>query len=266
MNAANDLERAYQLTLRSPAGRPELFRQLLKSALWFLLPFHPEMQGVVRLENGEPIPFEQLKCSDGVFVPIYTSDQRAIESAKRLNAASPPGSRSQKHIIAEMDGLALFKTLAAQNLQVVINPACGTDPLFFPLDAVKKIADGTAQEPFQPAAGERGIVKVVEPADYPTDFVQPLFDYLRTRSEIDAVWLLQQTDAPPDKIVYALGILASGDVEHVENDLGIVGHPVRPKGAEFTVVRLDVKNPAIKNMIAGFPPFYAAPGFVWPSA
>jgi hypothetical protein len=225
-----------------------------------MVPFHPEMEGTVKLENGEPIPFEKVKCSDGVFVPIYTSEQRAIQSVKKLKSGS------QKCVIAEMDGLALFKTLYAQNLQAVINPACDTDPLFFPFDAVKKLADGSALQSVDFSPRERGTVKVVEPADYPTDFIQPLFDYLRKQSEISAVWLLQQTNAATEKTVYVLGVVAEGNVEQLRTDLTIVGHPVCPKEAEFGVALLDLTNPEHKSLIVGFTPFYAAAGFVVPPA
>ena len=78
----NELDRAIKSMQRSNAVAPELYRQLIAGELWFLLPYHPEMEGAyMQVQNGSPFPFCVQTEPDGEeIVPIFSSEARLEES------------------------------------------------------------------------------------------------------------------------------------------------------------------------------------------
>lgn len=255
----NDLEQAYLSGLRGPEGRPDLFRQLRESILAFLMPYHPELEEMMELEGGDALSFIVWEGPKGSFVPIFTSMERAEQAVKQV------GAEDTQQSLAEMPGEMLFKVLTTQQRGVVINPACGMGEMFLDLNAVKMLADGSILKPIATGAKQGGGVKIVDPADYPTDFIQPLFRFLRGRAEVKAAWLLQRDPAPdPAKPFYIFGLLATGDAEQLEQDFAVVAQSSRLHGADFGVILLDVKIPKMAAVMAKFPPVYAAPDFCPP--
>lgn len=74
----------------------------------------------------------------------------------------------------------------------MLNPACGTGEFYLDLAAVRLLADGSILKPIQPAGGPpvNRRMTIVKPENYPTDFLQPLFQFLRGGPEALAGWLL----------------------------------------------------------------------------
>jgi hypothetical protein len=102
----------------------------------------------------------------------------------------------------------------------------------------------------------------MDPADYPTDFLQPLFEFLRSRPEVQAAWVFEepQEDAAAGRhFVFAL--LALDADEQLEQDFVVVAQNARPKGTQFGVMMLDPRDPVQSGIIRKCLPFYAAPGF-----
>lgn len=101
-NAQNELERAFAKTLRGPEGRPEFFRQLRAVTLTFLMPYHPEMEGMIGLKNGDTMTFSVWNSPKGGFIPIFTSLARAEQAIKAI------GAKDKTFCLAEMNGAELF--------------------------------------------------------------------------------------------------------------------------------------------------------------
>src|SRR5436309_7974820 len=81
---ANELDRAIMAVQRSKAGLPELYRQLAAGELWFLIPYHPEIEGdLLELKNGSPLPFASLTDQHGEVVPLFSSEARVEEALEK---------------------------------------------------------------------------------------------------------------------------------------------------------------------------------------
>jgi hypothetical protein len=105
----------------------------------------------------------------------------------------------------------------------------------------------------------------VNPADYPTDFLQPLFQFLRTRPEVKAAGLFREVtpDGRPGSYVFMLK--ATGHEAALEQGFRIVANSACPKDAAYGVTFLRAKNAKHVAVTSQFAPFYAAPGYPAPS-
>jgi len=259
----NDLERAY-VSIRGPESYPAVLRLLLDSNLIFLIPYHPEFEdATIKLKEGDLLPkFVIWKSSgkEGNRIPIFTSVERANDSCKKMKI------RDGTYHLMEMRGQELFNILTLQPTPVVINPMSDFSSMFMGLHEIKGLADGSIFRPKTDGVQRKAIATVVPPADYPTDFIQPLFRFLRDRSEIKAVWLLRQTKGEATKeFVYVFLLKAVGDTKRVQEDFFAAARIACPKNVAFNMTFLDETNASIVKMISTHTPFYAAPDYKTPS-
>jgi len=120
---ANDLDRAIMAVQRSKASLPELYRQLAAGELWFLLPYHPEIEGeLLELKNGSPLPFASLTDQQGEAVPLFSSEVKLI---------SPP--------IDSMIDLTMYRP----------RPVPSTLPKFRALPALNKLLESKKHPPYE---------------------------------------------------------------------------------------------------------------------
>ncbi len=94
----NALNRAILALNRSKAATPEFYRQLAEGELWFLLHYHPEIEGeMLELKNGAPIPFAVCQEKEKELVMLFSSEARGDEALQKgqvpprtFSAASMP--------------------------------------------------------------------------------------------------------------------------------------------------------------------------------
>ncbi len=259
----NDLERAYFAAAKwTPASR-ELFRQLRESVLVFLAPYHPEMVGMMKVGNGDRMLFDVWTNGQEDHIPIFTSLERAEQALKVTKRWAMP------HTVVEMKGLELFHCLTGHthDYKVVINPGCVPGGMVLNQDRVRELWDGSVFKLLPPVEKVRRPSEIVDAADYPTDFIQPLFEFLRGKPLARAAWLFRQSPPPKSgETSYIIGLLITGETgSELEQDLVVVAEHVCPPNCSFGVAILDPKKPSVAVATANFPPFYAAPDYHGPS-
>ena len=195
---------------------------------------------------------------------MFTSEERAEQA---LKATGKPANRQN---VLRMKGEELFRAIAARKppCGMVINPACGTGEMLLDHAAVKLLADGSILKPLRPEKREEGVVRIVEPADYPTRLLEPLFQYLRRCASVRAAWLFRhQTALPSAEPTYIVGLLMAdgGHARRVEQDLIVVSKGVRPI-VNCSATVLNLNDPAVAAATAKFAPFYAAPDYSPPKS
>ncbi len=80
----NKLDRTIKVMQRSRAGFPDFCRELSTGELWFLVPFHPEVEGeTLELKNGSQLPFAMLQDQAGEVVPVFSSEARLQEGLEK---------------------------------------------------------------------------------------------------------------------------------------------------------------------------------------
>jgi hypothetical protein len=257
----NELEQAFVKAGRGAEGYPELFRQLRKAKLFFLIPYHPEAIGEFQVANGNSMTFVQFGNKEGeTCIPILTSELRVKHALEKLDIAN------KLHGLGEMNGMELFDVLRMMNNNVCINAASGLGEITMNPKTVEKIADGSILTgPDENAPQEQGKVEIVNAADYPTKMLQPLFQFLREQPAARAAWLFRQLmPEKPAEICYVFGLLITGDGKALKQDFSCIANSQSKAGHGVFVV--DLNNPTLAAVLEKFPPFFAAPDFRWPDS
>lgn len=261
MKPQNELERLLMARHFGPQFYPDVFRLLRASPLVFFLPYHPELPGTSdTVRNGDLLPPFVIWESEeqGRTIPVFSSPHLARKAWRTV------GVEDSAYVMGEMSGQDLFELLSFQPDSIVINPACSSNTMYLDVTAVKKLADGSILDP-EGGEMKEGIASIVDPADYPTDFLQPLFYFLRGRPEVRAAWLLQEDTEPGVPISYVFVLQVTGQVLEVERDFRVVARSACPPNVGYGVTFFDPANESLVQLTREAMPFFAAPDFRGPN-
>lgn len=183
----NDLDLALMALGKSKSALPRFLRELGKGELWFLIPYHPEViDQEMRIENGMMSPFVELVDATGPLVPVFSSYERAEEA---LRVAKVP---ANTYAAASMQAVLVLEVLSKMEIRGMLNQSCKTGQMILSPEMMRDVADGSA---FQPEECDGEIVThrlhIIDPADYPTDLLQPVFEILRQHRNFRAAWVLE---------------------------------------------------------------------------
>ncbi len=261
----NELDRAIMAMRQSQAAAPELYRQLILGELFFLLPYHPEMEGGARMQiqTGAPLPFCVQTEPDGrEVVPIFSSEAR-LEECLRTGDVPP-----NRFLCGAMPAVQVLELIGKSGYPAVINRGCVTGELTFPPDLLCDLADGSIFTASGPSETKQMAVTVLDPADYPTDLVQCAFEFIRQHRAFRAGWVLQLPAAAADGAAgpkYQLLFLVSPREPALLHDLNLALHCSPPEGIEFEIGTLEETDTVqIMTLYAKAQPFYIAQDFVRP--
>lgn len=259
----NKLDYALAAFLRSRSAMPELLRQLAAAeTLYSLVPYHPEVvDGEMSIQNGSPFPFIRLQGEEGDTVPIFSCLDRVEESLERA------GVPANTFVSAALPGRQMLEVIGVMNFHAELNKSCHPGSFIMPPAMMRDLACG---EVFQPKAetglSEERTLKFIDPADYPTDLVQPLFELMRRHKNFRAAWIFGLPEPPltADLTRYQLMVLMDPRDEHIFHELNIVAQNACYKTVEVHLGRLREDDPAYMESFVDLapPPFYAAPDFV----
>jgi hypothetical protein len=250
----NDLDHAIMALYRSKAATPEFYRQLAQGELWFLLLYHPEIEGeVLELKNGSPIPFALYQEDGKEFVMLFSSEARVEEALRKGNVPSRTFSAGS------MPARQVLEVVGKCGLSAIVNRACATGAMFIPPDLMRDLADGSALQPI-PETGKReeGTLKILDPADYPTGLVQAVFEFVRHHSNFRAVWVFGTLPPPAEGRSYQLLFFMEPRGEVLFHDLNMIVQAAAG-GTEVALGLLSDED--VKGIAGVAPPFYAARDF-----
>lgn len=256
----NDVDRAIVAAIRSRANLPDLFRVLLaQEELFFLVPFHPEVAGEeVELRSDMPLPFVQLADKQGTFVPIFSSCERADEGMEK--GGVPPNT----YLPAAMPAVQILEILGRASLRAALNLSCSTGTITLPPDLLRDLASGEAlgaKPATQTGTREEGTVQSIDPADYPTDLVQRLFESLRKYPQFRAAWIftLPEEKRASAGARYQVLVLMDPRDDAAYNDLRLVA-ATKAQGEDDVALGLldETDSAALKKLYASAEPFYRA--------
>jgi hypothetical protein len=262
----NDLDKAIMAFMRSKSALPEVLRCIREGDLYLLVPFHPEVANeTMELKNGMPMPFARIQTKHGVAVVAFSSEARVEEGLKKGNV--PP----HTYMAAMMPALQALEIVGKMNLNLTVNKSCATGELTLPPKALRDMADGTALKPagIDPAKTEQLRLDIVNPADYPTDLLQPVFELLRKHKHFRAAWIFTRTfegqPAPAHKPYYILVLMEPRDAV-IFHDFNLVAQSAKGKH-EVNVSLTQADGPEyIASLFRQVRPFYVAADYQPPAA
>ena len=239
---------------------PELYRQLGRGELSFLVPYHPEVEGAdMELTNGMTMPFSQIADKHGPVVPLFSSFDRAQEAMEKFQL--PPRTYS----VGSMAAKLVLEILGGAELRAVVNKGCKTGEVTIPADLMRDVASGKVFEPANLDGDEpeqRQTLKIVDPADYPTDLLQPAFEILRRHRNFRATWIFgfpNEESLPVEERRYQLLVLMEPRDEVIFHELAMVLGAVRVQMPNVESGLLDEKDHAyIGELFRNAAPFFTA--------
>lgn len=259
----NDLDRAIIAMGRSQAALPELMRQLTEGELWFLTPYHPEIEGEeIEVTRGMNMPFSTFQDAEGPHVPMYSSQERLDE------ALAGSGLPVEKFLAAAMPALQALGMLGGMELRAALNKGCRTTgELMLPPNMMRALANGTAFSPTEDPESVEMEVAMVDPADYPTELIQAAFEILRKHRNFRAVWLAEHDHGNPTpaggRHFQFLALMDPRDAAIFHEFNLVVQSAAAPHDAG--VGYLDESAPeSIAQIWQQTPPFYVAADFSQP--
>jgi hypothetical protein len=216
----NDLDRAILALQRSTAATPEFYRQLAQGELWFLVRYHPEIEGEnIELKNDAPMPFILFKVrGGGSAVALFSSAERVEECLEKSKIPE------RRYSTGSMPARQMLEILGAQNLKAVLNQGCAAGAVTLPPNLMRDLADGSALKPIVPAATVQHRLTILNPADYPTHLIQPLFELMRRHAQFRAAWVCAfppAVDQPVHPPLYQFLILMDPRDERLFHDLNM---------------------------------------------
>jgi hypothetical protein len=195
-NPLSDLDRAIVAAHRSPSALPELCRQLCQGELFLLIPHHPEFgqDDQLELRNGMEVPFVIQPEGEGEVVLIFSSEERAQEGMRRGKV--PPGT----YRIVSMSAIQALEVLGKVGLRALVNKCCAMPQLILPPELMRDIASGKVFQSSDVTSREMEEItlRLLDPADYPTDLIQPVFEILRKHRQFRAAWIFTYPPAATD--------------------------------------------------------------------
>lgn len=262
----NELDRALQAVHKSPAAIPDLYRRLSEGELYLLVPYHPEViDEAIEIKNGAPFPFAMLSDDEGEVVPIYSSSERAEEGLERGQV--PPAT----FLIGSMPAVQALEVLGKMNLRAVLNKSCTTPEFTIPPDLMRDLASGEVLEPMTEGNRQTFSLDLLDPADYPTYLVQPVFEYLRRQKQYRAAWIFRSPSEEAKASAkgghgYHLAFLMDPRDRIVHHDLNlIIAAALSWSDDELTHGLIDETDPVeVAGLFRQAPPFYVAVDFAQP--
>jgi hypothetical protein len=262
----NKLDRAILAMQRSPAEAPALYRQLTTGELYFLLPYHPEIEAGERMQiqPGSRFPFCVQPQPDGVeVVPIFSSEARVEESLRK--GAVPP----DKFLCGAMPAVQVLELIGTMGFPAVLNRGCTTGEVTLPAELLCDLADGSIFRPTGPGETIQMAVQTLDPADYPTDLIQRAFEFIRKHPAFRAAWVFRLPARPPGTggpPKYQLLFLMSPRNQTLFHDLNLALNCSPPEGLAFEIGTVHEHDTVqIMTVFAKAQPFYLAPDFQRPN-
>lgn len=263
----NHLDRAIRATARSQAAMPDLLRALTEGEIWFLMEHHPDLAGEeLRIENGSPLPFIIMEDDKGKIVPLFSSGERLDEALKKPNAPK------KKFMAGAMPARQAMEILGVMNFRAVINQGCATGFVTIGPKLMRDLADGTALQPMPMDSGQQVTrsFSLLNPADYPTNLIQPLFEHLRRHANFRAAWVFGEAKgaAPASSLPkYYLLVLMQPRDEKLFHDFNLIAQAAKGKQWEVELSLANETDEAeIAHVFQQAMPFFKAADYQPPKA
>ena len=155
------------------------------------------------------------------------------------------------------------------NLWAQLNKSCTTPQFIIPPDLMRDIASGVVFKPESTTdrgPAEEVSLKILDPADYPTELVQPVFEVMRKHRQFRADWIFANPTLQAEAVSgrgYQLMILMDPRDDQVFHELNMVIAASQRRDDIVHHGLVDEHDPAYITALFGVAqPFYTATDFV----
>lgn len=241
----NDLERSLMKAAGDPSHRPQFYRDLLESVIYFIQAGDRSLDiqdGV--LQEGAQIQIQPWQRNGEDWIPIFSSLTRLQQSLKTGSTYLRLNARSFLEI--------------THGANVILNPGLEYGKEFTPSE-IESMLNGSIFRANQGyTVPEQTKVVIGQPKEYPTELVGTLARLFRKHSSIRAAYLAHFFNPERDEQPHTLiGIDAEGDWESIVGEAGMVATEVMPKSTIVDFVRVSPDDTGVSQyMLQETKPFY----------
>jgi hypothetical protein len=208
------------------------------------------------------MPFLRIQTSRGVAVAVFSSEARALEGMKKSKV------KPRTVMPAVMTAKDVLGMLGKLNLTMAVNKGCATGDITLPPQSLLKLASGAAFQPVPDGPRENLTLDKVDPADYPTDLVQAMFEVFRQHHQFRVAWIFIRSipgqPAPVRKPYYIMVFMQPRD-EAVFHDFSLVAKSVRQEyEVNLSLTPADTSE-CVADLFRQAPPFYVAADYQPPT-
>jgi len=251
---ANELELALVRATSDAAARPEFYRKLLSSQLFFVTPDAPEEETTVA-PAGEQVVLVFWGDANESFLPFFSSRERLMQ----VIGQAPEGAGAEACGFIAVLGRDAFVMLAQASTAAVLNPGlpCGKR---FVSEEIRAIADGSIFGGELITIDKHSSVLLGQPAEYPTELVDALRALFAKHRAVEAAFLAQihdpKSDLPPHPII---GVVGPGCDDAVQ-EAGMLASAIVQGPVDFAEMTADDQHDLATYFRAEATPFYERGG------
>ena len=162
------------------------------------------------LEATTEISFVNLNGPNGVFLPIFASQERLQEFVNQLG---------QKYGFLALRGSDLFPILTQHPQPAVLNPGAAYGKELTP-DEIRRVADGSIFKTEGRTIQKDTQILLGQPAEYPKELVATLSRLFQQRETVQAAYLAQiHNPSSGEKPHLMIGIEAVGDFQRIVGEV-----------------------------------------------
>lgn len=240
----NELERSLTKAARDPAHRPQFYKDLVESEIFFINQGSPPPHnGCVTLREGEEIGIQSIEFNDKAYLPIFSSLIRL-----------------QSFVREEVTYMAMnvrqFMEIT-RGAELLLNPGAefGKE---FTKEEVSALLDGTMWKPSESyRAEEETQVLIGQPAKHPDALVSALARLFKQMKEVKRAYLAHFCNPSRGEEPHTLvGIETSGKWEDVAAKAGIVARNIEVPDPPVDFLQITGKSGVEEYFRNECRPFY----------
>jgi hypothetical protein len=249
----NKLERALLKASLDPVDHPAMWRALWREEVHFLMPYHPEMEGIAQIREGEELPLLAWTDNRGQYVPIFTSVARI---------PTPGQDGAPAFCLGTMPGEVLFRFLAPLSVRVILN-ANHAPNLVMQAEVVQAFArgemTGNVAGSHRASQPEHSTLLAVPDDAYP-ELTRAVRSHCDKRPLLAGLYLfhpVQPGTGVVDESDLRLVLWAKQRDDAFFSDLGIIARATKPPVQKLSIGVVDHANPEALDFLQKCKP-------VWP--
>lgn len=247
---ANQLEEALVAACTEPSARPEFYRLLLESDLFLLTPDAPEESGKRTLKESEMVSFVDFNGPNGLFLPIFSSQERLQEAVNKMDRV---------YGFLVLRGKDLFPLLLQHSRPAVLNPGAAYGKELTP-DEIRSLADGSVTNHERRVIQKATQVLIGQPAKHPAELVanlQKLFGKYPSVRAAYLGWIHDPASEDPPHLI--VGIECEGEMQSITQAAGITSQGLLGSGEFVDFIRVEDGQGSLDSYFKGqTKPFYKA--------
>ncbi len=240
----NKLERSLVSAVKDPACRPQFYKDLIESDIYFIEHGNPPVRGGrVTLAQGYQLRIQPVEIKGKSYLPIFSS-------LPRLQAAL-------KHEAGYISMNALKFLELTKDADVFLNFGSDYGKELTSAE-IASILDGSIGKPAERYVAKKNTNVVIgQPARYPGKLADALKRYFGKRNDVKRAWLAHfynpETGEKPHTMI---ALEVSGDWDQISGEIGIIAESVEIPDPPLDLIQITGRGGIEDFFLKKIKPFY----------